>query len=135
MSDCVFCNLLAEDPCSRTMVEFLDDKGRVEVVVFEPLNPVVPGHMLAVPVAHVAHAAVLPNLTGRTMRAAARFARDHYESFNIITSAGEGATQSVYHLHLHIVPRRVGDGLKLPWTDQLAEVQAPDELNAVGEDA
>jgi histidine triad (HIT) family protein len=35
---------------------------------------------------------------------------------NIITSAGSDATQTVFHLHLHVVPRRAGDGLALPWT-------------------
>lgn len=37
---------------------------------------------------------------------------------NIITSRGSAATQTVYHLHLHVVPRREGDGLGLPWTDR-----------------
>jgi histidine triad (HIT) family protein len=37
---------------------------------------------------------------------------------NIITSIGRVATQSVFHLHVHIVPRHEGDGLCLPWTGQ-----------------
>jgi histidine triad (HIT) family protein len=37
---------------------------------------------------------------------------------NIITSVGAEATQTVFHLHLHVVPRRFGDGLALPWTGQ-----------------
>lgn len=120
MSDCVFCDLIADGsgPGHRPRVEFLNERGAVEAVVFEPLNPVVPGHVLAVPVEHVAHAADDPEVSALTMRAAARYAQEHYESFNIITSANEAATQTVYHLHLHVVPRRFGDGLKLPWTDQ-----------------
>jgi len=35
---------------------------------------------------------------------------------NVITSVGREATQSVFHLHVHVVPRREGDGLALPWT-------------------
>lgn len=35
---------------------------------------------------------------------------------NLITSAGAEATQSVFHLHVHIVPRGENDGLALPWT-------------------
>jgi histidine triad (HIT) family protein len=37
--------------------------------------------------------------------------------YNIITSMGEYATQTVFHLHVHIVPRRLNDGLHLPWTE------------------
>ena len=37
---------------------------------------------------------------------------------NLITSKGREATQSVFHLHVHVVPRAAGDGLPLPWTPQ-----------------
>lgn len=40
------------------------------------------------------------------------------ESANFITSAGPAATQSVFHLHVHLVPRFEDDGLILPWTGQ-----------------
>ena len=39
-------------------------------------------------------------------------------SCNLITSVGAAATQTVKHLHIHIVPRHEGDGLHLPWTEQ-----------------
>jgi histidine triad (HIT) family protein len=37
---------------------------------------------------------------------------------NLSTSKGEAATQSVFHLHVHVVPRQEGDRLPLPWTPQ-----------------
>ncbi len=40
---------------------------------------------------------------------------------NVITSRGAAATQTVRHLHVHVVPRRQGDGILLPWTDPGAE--------------
>jgi hypothetical protein len=40
------------------------------------------------------------------------------ESFNLITSVGAAATQTVRHLHIHLIPRREGDALALPWTGQ-----------------
>lgn len=89
-----------------------------EVVRFEPLNPVTPGHMLFVPFRHVADAAEFPYLTGVTFAAASAFGFVQAEPFNLITSAGEAATQTVRHLHVHYVPRRAGDGLALPWTGQ-----------------
>lgn len=41
-----------------------------------------------------------------------------HEAANLITSRGGAATQTVFHLHVHVVPREAGDGLALPWTPQ-----------------
>jgi histidine triad (HIT) family protein len=86
---------------------------------FEPLNPVVAGHRLFVPPQHVVDAAVEPEVAGRVFAAAAEYARRQGHDFNLITSRGEYATQSVGHLHVHYVPRFEGDGLTLPWTGQV----------------
>lgn len=86
-------------------------------VAFAPLNPVTPGHMLFVPMVHVPDARRIAPLVA-AMSLAASWARNIPEDFNLITSAGPAATQTVFHLHVHYVPRREGDGLKLPWTDQ-----------------
>ncbi len=91
-----------------------------DVFVIEPLNPVTPGHVLVIPATHVADAVTSPALTGRVMEYAARYAREHTGPCNIITSVGSEATQTVFHLHVHIVPRRAGDGLRLPWTAEVA---------------
>lgn len=90
--------------------------GNGEAVAFEPLNPVTEGHLVVVPVRHVADASEDPEVTAETMRAAASIARDQFGSVNLITSVGAQATQTIRHLHIHIVPRREGDGLHLPWT-------------------
>jgi histidine triad (HIT) family protein len=75
------------------------------------------GHLLVVPTVHVRDATQDPGVTAFTMAAAAELAKEAGPC-NIITSAGAEATQTVFHLHLHIVPRREGDGLTLPWTTQ-----------------
>lgn len=49
------------------------------------------------------------------MQRAAEYAAKLGSAFNIITSAGAAATQSVWHLHLHVVPRSTDDGLMVPW--------------------
>jgi histidine triad (HIT) family protein len=87
-------------------------------VSFEPLNPVTPGHLLVVPRLHVADATQAPQVTADTMHLAAMLAKKLGGDCNLITSVGKAATQSVFHLHIHIVPRREGDGLVLPWTGQ-----------------
>lgn len=109
MSDCVFCDKIAEMDYSDTAKD---------VVWFEPLNPVTPGHRLFVPWEHVTDAMHKPWVTARTMEVAAEYAAMRNWPANLITSIGTEATQSVFHLHVHYVPRREGDGLHLPWTDQ-----------------
>jgi histidine triad (HIT) family protein len=86
-----------------------------EAIAFVPLNPVTPGHLLVIPKRHVADVTENPTVSAAVMCAAAELATP---PCNIITSAGREATQTVFHLHLHVVPRRAGDGLALPWTDR-----------------
>jgi histidine triad (HIT) family protein len=114
VSACVFCDIVnGEAPAPKHLAEMGE-----HCVVFEPLSPVTPGHLLVVPKMHADNAAENPPLTGKVMLAASVMA-GKFPSANIITSIGAAATQSVAHLHLHVVPRRVGDGLHLPWTGQV----------------
>lgn len=106
---CPFCQIL----CGIGRVTWVRNWGTVHA--FVPLNPVTEGHVLVVPHKHVRDVAEDPDVSAATMRAAAELARD-VGPCNVITSAGPEATQTVFHLHLHVVPRRPGDGLALPWT-------------------
>jgi histidine triad (HIT) family protein len=108
----VFCQRIKRGEFDREWVS-----RRVHGVVFSPLNPVTRGHVLVVPSVHVPHAAFDPKFTAEVMRCAAELA-DVVGDCNIITSVGPAATQTVEHLHVHVVPRRPGDGLLLPWTGQ-----------------
>lgn len=102
--------------CARIASREFDAKlSNSHGAVFEPLNPVTPGHLLVVSCSHIFDAASDPWTAGRLMDLASAIARG-MASANIITSIGEPATQTVRHLHLHIVPRASGDGLKLPWS-------------------
>lgn len=112
MSTCVFCDIIDGFPTATVA-----HRG-VASIMFEPLDPVTPGHLLVAPYRHVADAFEDPDVTGATMRDAATWAANYYPNANLITSIGASATQSVRHLHIHIVPRREGDGLHLPWAGQ-----------------
>jgi histidine triad (HIT) family protein len=105
VNGCVFCGYSGPSPILR-------DTG--DTIIFEPLNPVTAGHVIVVPTAHVDHFTASPALTARVMRRAAEYAEDAGDC-NIITSKGPSATQTVEHLHVHVVPRFDGDGLALPW--------------------
>jgi diadenosine tetraphosphate (Ap4A) HIT family hydrolase len=91
--------------------------GDYEVVSFEPLAPVTPGHRLFLPRQHVRDATVNNTLTKMTFGQAAAYGAEQHEDFNLIASVGPAATQTIGHLHVHYVPRRPDDGLRLPWTD------------------
>lgn len=110
---CPFCEIAETDPLGQ--IEELFQHFYHPCFVIEPLNPVVPGHRLVIPVRHVANAAVNQAVAADVMRGAATVAF-RMGDCNIITSVGEAATQTVMHLHVHVVPRNPGDGLKLPWS-------------------
>jgi histidine triad (HIT) family protein len=111
-SPCVFCAIVEERAPAEIVRRWTD------TIAIVPLNPVTPGHVLVIPHAHVKDAASAPVVAGLTMQRAAELAGWRYGSANIITSIGAEATQTVMHLHLHVVPRAAGDGLALPWTGQ-----------------
>jgi histidine triad (HIT) family protein len=116
MSDCVFCGRIERG-------EY--DGEDAFAVTFRPLKPVGPGHRLFVPKAHVADALEDPNVTAMTARFAAEWAaRAGVGACNLITSRGPEATQSVFHLHWHLLPRIKGDDLPLPWTGQAERQEA-----------
>lgn len=119
--DCVFCDIVA-GVAPADMVRELPD-----AVAIRPHHPVTPGHILVLPRVHVRDASESTEVTSMTFGAAALTAValgiPHY---NLITSVGAPATQTVLHLHVHVVPRLEGDGLKLPWTGQKKDDEAPD---------
>lgn len=110
---CVFCEIIA----GRSPVEWVLNPEYYwpDTVAFVPLNPVVEGHTLVVPRTHVADFASNPEVSAMTMKRAAELMQWTPRPMNVITSRGPEATQSIFHLHLHLVPRAENDGLALPW--------------------
>jgi histidine triad (HIT) family protein len=105
---CPFCGYAGPSPV-------LADLGPAYVI--EPLDPVIPGHLLVVAKAHLPDALASPASFGYLAEQAARYAVGQgLRACNLIVNVGRAATQSVDHLHLHIVPRVADDGLRLPWT-------------------
>jgi len=114
--DCDFCAIASGQ--DKTVEVVCQDKGWV---AFFPNNPVTPGHTLVIPRVHVADlwAADLTLATG-LMAAVIQVGRAidaslRPQGMNLITSAGDTAEQTVFHLHLHIVPRWRRDGFGRIW--------------------
>ncbi|NKT17565.1 HIT domain-containing protein [Rhodococcus hoagii] len=113
---CGFCTIVAgEDAAAR--VVYRDD----DVVAFFPLEPATRGHTLVVPRRHVSDVWGLRESEGAALSAATlkvahaiRTAVDP-DGLNIIQSNGQAATQTVPHVHVHVVPRFGGDRMPELW--------------------
>jgi len=115
-ADCVFCDIARGR--DQTVDVVCEDE---DWIAFFPLNPATPGHTLVIPREHVADLwQVEPPLSNELMTAVIRVghAIDRAlkpEGMNLITSAGQTAEQTVFHLHLHVVPRWRRDGFGRIW--------------------
>ena len=112
MNDCVFCEIVAFEAPAEVVRHWL--RG----IAIRPLDPITEGHVLVIPNDHVADFTTSQEVTELAAYYAAELAGDLGGDWNLITSKGPAATQTVFHLHVHLVPRRPGDGLALPWTGQ-----------------
>jgi histidine triad (HIT) family protein len=114
-SDCLFCGIVAGDVPAQIVDS--DD----HTVAFMDINPATPGHALVVPRSHSADLIeVSDEDLERTTVAARRLAKRmravlEPAGFNILNSCGSAAWQTIYHFHLHVIPRYEDDPLELPW--------------------
>ena len=114
--DCDFCAIARGDD---TAVEVVGETS--DWVAFFPLDPATPGHTLIVPREHVRDLWELdPERASALMSAVIQVGRAidgalHPDGMNLISSAGRAAEQSVFHLHLHVVPRWRDDGFGEIW--------------------
>lgn len=112
---CVFCRIVTGEAPARIVARF------PQAVAFLPLRPAVPGHTLVVPRRHLISPLDLDAATGHALTdavlAVARrvAAVIEPEGLNIVQSTGAVASQTVAHLHVHVVPRASGDGLPGLW--------------------
>lgn len=116
---CVFCepNWHRLDVVERCM-----PVGPVgSVAIINPLDPVTEGHVLVIHREHDVNAADSWEASRRfalLSAVAADYVRARGIEANIFTNIGPNATQTVFHTHVHIVPRHANDGLPVPWTPQ-----------------
>ncbi len=110
MAECTFCAIASGTADAAVVLEDGD------LIAFLDLRPVFPGHTLVVPRAHADTLADLPEglagpllLTARRIAAAQRTALGAEGTF---VAMNDVVSQSVPHVHLHVVPRRRGDGLR-----------------------
>ena len=115
MSDCVFCNIVAgQIPSAKVHEDEL-------TLAFMDIGEVNPGHVLVAVKPHVENICGLNDtLATAVFRTAARVARALQKAYTpegltLYQANGAAAGQSVYHFHLHLVPRYAHDGMRLTW--------------------
>lgn len=114
---CAFCRIADGKDDARVVYE--DER----TVAFFPLNPATPGHVLVVPRVHVPDFLALDEATATglavsTLRVARGVRRSMAPAgMNVITSAGSAAQQTVFHLHIHVLPREDGDRVGDIWPE------------------
>ncbi|MBO0922071.1 HIT family protein [Cellulomonas sp. zg-ZUI222] len=113
--ECVFCAIAAGR--AEASVVFEDDT----VVVFMDLHPVNPGHLLVVPRGHAVGLEDLDGATGahvfsvgHDMARALRRSTLRCDGINVVLCDGRAAFQTVFHVHLHVIPRHIDDGWTMP---------------------
>ena len=115
MKNCIFCRIAAGEIPSTTLYE--DDKVRVIL----DLSPAARGHALVLPKRHYKDVTTMPKtLLGHVMKIGAQIGAAQkkafgYDGFNLIQNNGKAAGQSVFHFHLHVIPRKAGDGAVGLW--------------------
>jgi histidine triad (HIT) family protein len=125
--DCIFCKIVAGEIPSAIVDQ---DES---TLAFMDINPATRGHALVIPRNHVEDLLEIePDELTAVMLAAQRLAvrvseRLGADGVNLINSCGNAAWQTVFHFHVHVIPRYVGDPLRLPWVPGPGD---PDEIAA-----
>jgi histidine triad (HIT) family protein len=125
--NCAFCKILAGELPARVIAE---DARTIALMDIQPASR---GHALVIPRAHArdllsieaadlaACAAMAQEIAGRATRCLGA------DGVNLLNSCGADAWQTVFHFHIHVIPRYKGDPLRLPWTPAPGDM---DEITA-----
>ncbi len=115
MAECLFCGIVA----GEVPAEIVDSDEHT--IAFMDINPATKGHALVIPRTHavdlmeisdadLAHCAVAARRLALKMRQTLR-----PDGFNLLNACGAAGWQTVFHFHIHVVPRYADDPLELPW--------------------
>ena len=127
--DCLFCKIVAGEVPSTRVHE--DDR----TIAFMDINPATRGHLLVIPREHATDLLEIPqedlDACARTAKLLAARVKERLgaDGVNLLNSCGQAAWQTVFHFHVHVIPRYAGDPLELPWVPSPGDM---DEIAATG---
>ena len=116
MKDCIFCKIANGEIPAATLYEDQDFR------VILDLGPASKGHALILPKAHFENLYELPDdLAGKALILAKEVIKKmkkvlNCDGYNVVQNNGEAAGQTVFHFHIHLIPRSVGDNAGITWT-------------------
>ena len=122
-SDCIFCKIVTKEiPC-------LDVWEDSHTLAFMDINPANRGHVLVIPKEHWPNVyEISDDAIAAVCQSAKRVAKAVREALqpdgiNLLQANGPGAAQSVFHFHIHVLPRMTGDELKINWGPQPGDME------------
>ncbi len=121
MSECLFCKIV-DGELPATVVAS-DERA----LAFMDINPATRGHTLVIPRAHARdiHDVGVEDLAAAAAlaRRVAGLARERLgaDGVTLMQASGQAAWQTVFHFHIHVIPRYAGDPLRLPWVPSAGE--------------
>ena len=113
--DCLFCKIAAGEIPSTRVYE--DER----TIAFMDINPGTRGHLLVIPREHYADILAIDQedlaACAHTAQVMATRVKERLgaDGVNLLNACGSQAWQTVFHFHLHVIPRYSGDPLRLPW--------------------
>jgi histidine triad (HIT) family protein len=129
--DCIFCKIVSGEAPAQIVAE--DER----TIAFMDISPATRGHLLVIPRRHSRDLLEIdPDDLHATLVTAQRMARRIHDRLgadgvNLLNARGEAAWQTVFHFHLHVIPRYEDDPLRLPWNPEPGD---KDEIAAVADE-
>jgi histidine triad (HIT) family protein len=128
--DCIFCAIAKGEGPATIVAE--DDR----TVAFMDITPATRGHLLVIPRAHYPDVLSVDGddlaATANLAKAMAQRIKDRLDAdgVNLLNSCGRAAWQTVFHFHIHVIPRYADDPLELPWVPREGDME---EIRRTGE--
>lgn len=127
-ANCIFCKIIGGEIPSKTLFE--NDEFKV---IFD-ISPASKGHVIILPKYHAANIFELPEeVTAKAFVLAKKIATVlkevlNCDGVNILQNNGEAAGQTVFHLHIHVIPRYKDDNMGLTWKQGEADPDVLEEI-------
>lgn len=135
MENCIFCQIIARNAPASIVYE---DNN---CLAFMDIQPVTPGHVLVVPRQHAIGLNDLPVeigghlfKVGQKISAGLKKSRIRCEGINFFLADGTVAFQTVFHVHLHVIPRFAGDGFRLVFGPDYRKLPDRSDLDRLAND-